>query len=599
VDFHAEQGNQEPDIASVNQETDIVKTSFPRSSVGTPCPRRFMQYDPKTSTVLNKNIRLDCRRGLAAAIRIILATIFFYFLLGNNVNMAAEQASASLFSQRLSAPAFPSGLDWINTAQPIKLDQLRGKFVLLDFWTLGCINCMHIIPELKKIEAAWPNNLVVIGVHSAKFAEEKDTKTISQAVLRYGLEHPVVNDADYAIWNSYGIRAWPSLVLIDPEGYAVWGHSGEVTFQQLNDVLKPAIAHYRRAGLLDQRPLSFQRESERAAGAELRFPGKVLADEASDRLFIADSGHNRIVIARLNGTILETIGDGKRGAADGSYVQAQFNSPQGMALKDDVLYIADTENHLIRKVDLIKKAVYTLAGTGHQSPVALRIAFGAKPRNIPLSSPWALCIQGGDLYIAMAGLHQIWKTSLDASGIGVYAGNGTEDIVDGPLSPNRPYQPGYASFAQPSGLTSDGAWLYVADAEGSSIRAVPFNHRQEVRTVVGTARLPQARLFTFGDVDGPASRVLLQHPLGIVFHDGKLYIADTYNNKIKVIDPQSGETHTLAGSGKAEYAEDPPAFNNPSGLSYAAGKLFVADTNNHAIRVIDLNHGNAVSTLLK
>ncbi|MGD0517345.1 MAG: thioredoxin-like domain-containing protein [Thermoguttaceae bacterium] len=511
--------------------------------------------------------------------------------------MAAKEPSAPFFPKRLAVQPFPGGDSWINTAGPIKLDQLRGKFVLLDFWTLGCINCMHIIPELKKIEAAWPNNLVVIGVHSAKFQEEKNTKIIAQAVLRYGVEHPVINDSDFAVWKSFDINAWPSLVLIDPEGYAVWGRSGEVTFEQLDNLLKPAVAHYRKMGLLDEKPLVFEPESKRAATKPLSFPGKVLADEAGNRLFIADSGHNRIIIARLDGTLVDTIGDGRRGQSDGDYAQARFNSPQGMALNGDVLFVADTENHLIRKVDLEKKQVSVVAGTGRQSRQEPPFAGSAKPRKTALNSPWALWIQKGNLLIAMAGSHQIWKMPMDESSIGVYAGNGVEDIIDGPLAPPKAYQTGFASFAQPSGLASDGIWLYVADAEGSSIRAVPFDRNRKVRTLVGTAHLSEARLFTFGDVDGPAYQAKLQHPLGIVYREGKLYIADTYNNKIKVLDPIHGDAQTLAGSGEADYAENPPAFNNPSGLSAAGGKLFVADTNNHRIRVIDLDHGNAVLTL--
>ncbi|MGA2060774.1 MAG: thioredoxin-like domain-containing protein [Thermoguttaceae bacterium] len=511
--------------------------------------------------------------------------------------MAAKEPAAPFFSKRLAVQPFPSADSWVNTARPIKLDQLKGKFVLLDFWTLGCINCMHIIPELKKIEAAWPNNLVVIGVHSAKFAEEKNTKTIAQAVLRYGVEHPVINDSDFTVWKSFGIQAWPSLVLIDPEGFAVWGHSGEVTFEQLDNLLKPAVAHYRKLGLLDEKPLIFEPENKRAARTPLSFPGKVLADEPGNRLFIADSGHNRIVIARLDGTLLDTIGDGRRGVSDGNYAQARFNSPQGMALNGDMLYVADTENHLIRKIDLSKKQVTTIAGAGHESRDVPPFAESAKPRKTALNSPWALWIQGNFLFIAMAGSHQIWEMPLNETAIGVYAGNGVEDIVDGPLLPRKPYETGFASFAQPSGLASDGVWLYVADAEGSSIRAVPFDHNKKVRTVVGTAHLPEARLFTFGDVDGLAYQAKLQHPLGIVYREGKLYIADTYNNKIKVVDPIHGDTQTLAGAGSADYAENPPAFNNPSGLSTADGKLFVADTNNHSIRVIDLDKDNKVSTL--
>ena len=297
----------------------------------------------------------------------------------------------------------------------------------------------------------------------------------------------------------------------------MWGHSGEITFEQLNNLLKPAVAHYRKIGLLDEKPLVFEPESKRAARTPLSFPGKILADEPGNRLFIADSGHNRIVIARLDGTFLDTIGDGRRGQSDGNYAQAQFNSPQGMALNGDMLYVADTENHLIRKIDLANKQVTTIAGTGHQSRDAPPFAESAKPRKTPLNSPWALWIHGKDLFIAMAGSHQIWKMPLDEAAIGVYAGNGVEDIVDGPLAPRKAYQTGFASFAQPSGLASDGIWLYVADAEGSSIRAVPFDHNRKVRTVVGTAHLPEARLFTFGDVDGPAYQVKLQHPLGIVY----------------------------------------------------------------------------------
>ncbi len=368
---------------------------------------------------------------------IAFAVIFCVSVLGTINCMAAKEPSAPFFSKRLAVQPFPISDSWINTARPIKLDQLKGKFVLLDFWTLGCINCMHIIPELKKIEAAWPDNLVVIGVHSAKFQEEKNTKIITQAVLRYGVQHPVINDSDFSVWKSFGIQAWPSLVLIDPEGYAVWGHNGEVTFEQLNSLLKPALAYYRKMGLLDEKPLVFEPESKRAAGTPLSFPGKVLADEAGNRLFIADSGHNRIVIARLDGTLLDTIGKGSRGQSDGDYAHAQFNSPQGMALKGNMLYVADTENHLIRKIDLSKKQVTAIAGAGHQSRDAPPFAESAKPRKTALNSPWALWIQGNMLFIAMAGSHQIWKMPLDETSIGVYAGNGVEDIVDGPLAPAR------------------------------------------------------------------------------------------------------------------------------------------------------------------
>ena len=219
-----------------------------------------------------------------------------------------------------------------------------------------------------------------------------------------------------------------------------------------------------------------------------------------------------------------------------------------------------------------------------------------KPAATALNSPWDLWIHQQDLYIAMAGPHQIWKMPLDESEIGPYAGNGREDIVDGPLLPRSPYEPGYASFAQPSGLASDGEWLYVADSEGSSIRAVPFDPGKQVRTVVGTADLPFNRLFHFGDKDGSRDEVLLQHCLAVAYHDGQLYVADTYNNKIKVVDSKTGTTKTLVGTGKPGYDDATGEFDEPAGIAWAKGRLYVADTNNHQIRTIDPATGK-VSTL--
>lgn len=502
----------------------------------------------------------------------------------------------SPFRQRFRVPPLPEGLTWLNTAGPIELNDLRGKFVLLDFWTYCCINCMHILPELEKLEAAYPKNLVVIGVHSAKFETEKDAKNIAEAIVRYRIKHPVINDAEHRVWDRFGVHAWPTLMLVDPEGYAVWGTSGEITFDQIDAILKRAVPYYRDKGLLDETPLRFELEAHRVQRTPLRFPGKILADEASGRLLIADSGHNRIVVAKLDGTVIGTIGSGQPGQTDGDFATARFNDPQGMALQGDTLYVADNLNHMIRKVDLARRKVSTIAGTGEQNRRAPRLGM-SKPSKTPLSSPWDLGICGDFLYIAMAGPHQIWRMRLDESAIGPYAGNGREDIVDGPLLPREPYALGYASFAQPSGLASDGTWLYVADSEGSSIRAVPLAPKKEVKTVVGTSHLPSARLFTFGDADGTRHDALLQHPLGVVYYRGMLYVADTYNNKIKAVDPATGTTRTVVGTGRPGTSDDPAQFDEPAGITAAAGRLFVADTNNHLIRVVDLTAGNRVSTL--
>ncbi|MDX1946346.1 MAG: thioredoxin-like domain-containing protein [Pirellulaceae bacterium] len=526
-------------------------------------------------------------------------------------NDAAPKA-ANPFRRRVSAPEFPKGLEWINS-RPLTKADLKGKFVLLDFWTYCCINCMHILPELKKLEQEFPNELVVIGVHSAKFETEKDAENIRAAVLRYEIEHAVVNDNEHAIWDTYGVSSWPTIVMIDPEGNGVWGNSGEFKAEAIREVLNNAIPWYREQKLLDEKPFHLELEAFGERDTPLRFPGKILADERGNRLFISDSNHNRIVIASLDGSLLDIIGSGAIGRADGDFKSASFNHPQGCFLHGDTLYVADTENHLLRKVDLKTKTVATIAGTGEQAAHAwpgleqaqaagrLPERWVGPPSTTALNSPWALWVHDKDLYIAMAGPHQIWKMPLDELEIGPYAGNGREDIVDGPLLPRTPYMQGFSSFAQPSGLSADATGLYVADSEGSSIRKVPFDPKKQVTTVLGSDNLPGGRLFAFGDRDGPRSVAKLQHCLEVVHVAGKLYVADTYNHKIKVVDAKTGECRTLAGINKngigaAGSTDDPPAFHEPAGLAHAKGKLYVADTNNHLIRVLDLAT-NKVTTL--
>jgi DNA-binding beta-propeller fold protein YncE len=297
----------------------------------------------------------------------------------------------------------------------------------------------------------------------------------------------------------------------------------------------------------------------------------VLADAAGNRLFIADSTHHRIVITDLAGKKIAVAGVGEPGKADGPFAKASFNDPQGMALKGDKLYVADRKNHLLRALDLKAQTVTTVAGTGQQGQDRWK---GGAPRTVGLNSPWALLLYGDTLYVAMAGHHQIWALDLKGDRLTPYAGNGRENIRDGGL--------GEANFAQPSGLATDGKVLYVADSEVSAVRAVPLGGKGEVRTIVGEG------LFEFGDVDGQGDKVRLQHALGVAYHDGKLYVADTYNSKVKVIDPEKRTCQTfLGGAGQ---------FNEPAGISYAAGKLYLADTNAHRIRVIDLKT-KAVSTL--
>ena len=445
--------------------------------------------------------------------------------------------------------------------------------MLLDFWTYGCINCMHIIPDLKKLEQKYPNELVVIGVHSAKFENEKETENIRRIILRYEIEHPIVNDADFAIWKAYAVEAWPTRYLIDPAGYVIGRLSGEGGYEAIDKAIGDSIAEFRKRGELNEEPLRLVLERAQVGDLPLAFPGKILADAKSDRIFIADSDHNRIVIASLGGTLLETIGTGAHGADDGAFDRATFFRPQGLALDGDTLYVADTENHLIRAIDLKAKNVKTIAGTGEQSGGYGR---SGPARLIALNSPWDLQLVGRTLYIAMAGPHQIWQMDLAKDQVSTFAGSGREARADGPRNE--------AAFAQPSGLASDGKTLYVSDAEANIIRAIDLGPNGEVHTLVG------GNLFDFGDEDGTGNGVRLQHPLGLARWNGQLLVADTYNHKIKLLDPSARRVKSFAGSRKPGQTDGvKPSFYEPGGLSVAGDKLYVADTNNHAIRVVDLN----------
>lgn len=479
------------------------------------------------------------------------------------------------------APEFPGDLEWLNTDQPLSLEALTGKVVLLDFWTYCCINCMHILPELERLEDRWPDELVVIGVHSAKFTGEGLTDNIRAAILRYGIRHPVVNDVDFRVWRQYGVRAWPTLVLIDPRGRIVAQQPGEATFEQLDPAVAAVVAEAARDGSLDRRPLERRLERDRVPRAVLSYPGKVVADELSGQLLIADSSHHRYLIATFDGEVTAVIGSGEPGFADGDYASARFRRPQGAAFYGGKWYLADTENHALRVADPTSRTVTTLVGDGRKPRALNRPGRG---QGVRLHSPWDVLAIGERLFVANAGSHQIWIVDPATGDAAPYAGSAVEDLIDG-----RAYRAGQfddvAALAQPSGLTTDGRRLYFADSETSSVRAVDLGPDPRVVTLIGEG------LFEFGDIDGTRPTARLQHPLGVAWHDGALYVADTYNNRIKRLDLATGGISAFAGTGAEGDADGPverATFDEPGGLSYAAGKLYVADTNNHAIRVVDL-----------
>ncbi|MFS0514631.1 thioredoxin-like domain-containing protein [Nostoc sp. UIC 10607] len=479
---------------------------------------------------------------------------------------------------RVRSPELPQNYCWLNTDKPLSLKELRGRVVILDFWTYCCINCLHILPNLKYLEQKYKDSLTVIGIHSAKFDNEKETENVRQAILRYDIEHPVLVDSNFRVWEEYAVRAWPTLIIIDPEGYVIGQISGEGNRNVLDELIQKLIQQHQEKGTISFQELSLSLEKQRQPLiTPLAFPGKVLATPTG--LFIADSGHNRLIISSFEGEILHLIGTGKSGLTDGAFNEAQFFAPQGMAFdaENQILYVADTENHALRRVDLKRQLVETLAGTGEQSR-NIR-PHGGAGLETELNSPWDLEKVGNTLFIAMAGPHQIWQMDLENSIIKTYAGTGAEACVDGSLTES--------AFAQPSGISTDGNELYIADSEVSSIRGVGIVEPYQVRTVCGNGGL-----FGFGDVDGQGENARLQHCLGVEYVQDFLWVADTYNHKIKLVSPSTGNCQTVLGDGSAGLQNGQgkkTRFFEPSGLSAMNSYLYISDTNNHAIRRVDLN----------
>ncbi|KAF9669845.1 hypothetical protein SADUNF_Sadunf13G0006800 [Salix dunnii] len=499
-------------------------------------------------------------------------------------------------------PEFPGKLDWLNTS-PLQFQRdLKGKVVLLDFWTYCCINCMHVLPDLEYLEKKYKDApFTVVGVHSAKFDNEKDLEAIRNAVLRYNISHPVVNDGDMILWRELGVSSWPTFAIVGPNGKLIAQLSGEGRRKDLDDLIEAALLYYGERKILDSRPIPLSLEinnDPRLQSSPLKFPGKLAIDVLNNRLFISDSNHNRIVVTDLDGNFIAQIGSSEEGLRDGSFDDATFNRPQGLAYnaKKNILYVADTENHALREIDFVSEKVRTLAGNG---------------------------TKGSDyqgVYIAMAGQHQIWEHDISNGVTRVFSGDGYERNLNGSsFSSHKQFlhiigsvldselvyfvfcygnSPTSTSFAQPSGVSlSPDFELYVADSESSSIRVLSLRTKG-TRLLAGGDPIFPDNLFKFGDHDGIGSEVLLQHPLGVLHaKDGIIYIADSYNHKIKKFDPTTKRVTTIAGTGKAGFKDGKALtaqLSEPAGLIEAEnGRLIIADTNNSVIRYLDLNKGEA------
>lgn len=475
---------------------------------------------------------------------------------------------------RVRAPELIGKGGWLNTGdQQYTLADLRGRIVILDFWTFCCVNCLHVLDELRELEEKHRDTVVIIGVHSPKFVHEAEHQAVVDAVERYEVHHPVLDDPELATWKQYAVRAWPTLVVIDPEGYVVAQHAGEGHAHAIEKLVEELEAEHAAKGTLRRGDGPYV--APEPVATHLRFPGKALLLPDGGFL-VSDTTRHRLVELDADGeTVRRHFGTGERGLSDGGPDEARFSEPQGLAvLPDGRVAVADTVNHAIRALDLTSGVTSTLAGTGRQwwqgAPTS------GPAREVDLSSPWDVAWFGDRLWIAMAGVHQLWTYEPESATVRVAAGTTNEGLVDGPAAE--------AWFAQPSGLavSADGERLWVADSETSSLRWV--DRDEHVRTAVGTG------LFDFGHRDGAADQALLQHPLGVTaLPDGSVAISDTYNHALRRYDPASGEVTTLATD-----------VREPSDAVLVDGDLVVVESARHrltrlrlpeeAVRVADQAH---------
>jgi thiol-disulfide isomerase/thioredoxin len=438
---------------------------------------------------------------------------------------------------RVRAPEL-RGRGWLNTGgRALTLADVRGKIVILDFWTFCCINCLHVLDELRPLEEKYGDVLVVIGVHSPKFAHERDPDALAAAVERYGVHHPVLDDPELLTWQQYAAKAWPTLSVIDPEGYVVASMAGEGHAEGLSRLIDELIATHEAKGTLHRGDGPYVPPAEPTS--VLRFPGKVVPLDGGTFLVSDSARHSVVELAADGETLLRRIGSGTRGRADGPAELARFSEPQGLCrlpahvaeIAGYDVVVADTVNHLLRGIRLATGEVVTVAGSGRQWRSTVD-DHAHDALTADLSSPWDLAWYDDRVVIAMAGIHQLWWFDPVQRTVGVYAGTTVEALRDGPLPD--------VWLAQPSGLSvsPDGRRLWLVDSETSALRWVEDG---VLHTAVGQG------LFDFGHVDGPADQALFQHPLGVcALPDGSVLVADTYNGAVRRYDPATALVSTVA-----------------------------------------------------
>lgn len=465
--------------------------------------------------------------------------------------------------RREPAPEFPAGLAWVNADRAPRLGDLRGRVVLLWFWSYDAVNCWNLVPQLRRLEDKYHDGLVVLGLHCPKYPAQRDGAAVLRAVNRLRLRHAVANDADFRVWQACGIDAWPSVLLIDAEGGRAAVFAGEGGFDAIDRAIAQLLDEAARRDLRIYEPaLPASRPERRGA---LAFPGRLLAD--ARRLYVADSGHHRVLECEHDGRVRRVFGSGIAGFGDGDASHAGFDDPQGLAQAGDALYVADRGNHTVRRIDLASGRVETVLGNGRAGRSRPR---GRASLQLVPNSPLDLAVLGDELCVAVAGQNQLWRMNLSTRETAVLAGSGELGLVDGIGAEAR--------LAQPSGLAALGRQLFFVDAAASALRVANADDGR-VETWIGTG------LYDFGDAVGSRLDVRLQNPLALATDSrGAIYVADSYNHAIKRFDRRSGALQALRLDRR---------LHEPQGLSVCGDRLWIANTNLHEIVCVELDSGRA------
>lgn len=465
---------------------------------------------------------------------------------------------------RIKAPEFPDTTEWVNTEKPVRLENHRGKVIMLDFWSSCHVGCLESQADIQYLENKFRDGLVVVGIHSPKFTHECTSHAIRQAIARQQVRHPVINDSSYDMWKRFRIKRSPSFIFIDTEGYIIGALSGAGRRHQIEGLIQKNLmqAEVKNSRNKTPFPLTEPQESRQL----LSYPGRILA--TSDRLYISDSGHNRVLECNHEGKVLRRFGTTMAGLLDGELEESSFCNPQGLAKIGDYLYVADAGNHALRRIHLPRGEVHTVIGNGNKGVITNQDY--ADPGVAQLNFPWALHHHNGSLYISLAGQHQIWRWNLSMNQLAPLTGKGEEGLKDGVACDTL--------FAQPCGISSNSDGLFVADASSSSIRTIRMPDIN-VSTLIGKG------LNDYGNQDGPATVARLQRPMDIAYDEKRdlLWICDTYNHTLKYLRVSASAVGTLDLSG----------LDEPGGLSLLEDYLWVVNTNKHEISRLDLAKGNA------